>query len=96
MSFDDSILPVYAALRPNGAIEVELLIPGHDDPTIATIPAIRDTRKLARTGVTREIELDADWNPENGALRKIVNEFVERAEQRRRAQLHSAEAAGRV
>lgn len=96
MPFDESILPVCAELCPDGSIEVELLIPENDEPTIARIPAIRETRALARPDVRQEIELDADWDPRNASLRKIVNQFVQRAEQRRRSALHTAEAAQRI
>lgn len=95
MSFDDQIIPVYAALRPDGSIEVELLIPGLDDPSIVQIPAIRETRRLARPKMRVEIQLDADWDADNAALRRIVNEFVKKAEQRRLDQLRSAAAASR-
>lgn len=95
-SFDDQIIPVCAALRPNGAIEVELLIPGFDEPSIVEIPAMRETRALARPNVRVSIMLDADWDENNAKLRKIVNEFVKRAEESRRLKLRSAEAAARV
>lgn len=91
-SFDDCILPVYAALRSNGEIEVELLIPENDEPSLVTIPAIRETRELAAPHITQEIMLDADGDRPNGILRRIVMEFVRKAEQRRLDALRSHEA----
>ena len=92
-SFDEAIIAVYAALRPDGSIEVELLIPEQDEPFVANISAIRETRRLARPGISRPIQLDADWDDENAALRRIVNAFVRRAEQRRLDRLRGAQAA---
>lgn len=88
--FDESIVVVYAALHPTGAIELELLIPGQDDFTTITIPPTRETRRIARPDVIREISIDFDADPDNKPLREMVQEFVKRAEQKRLDALRQA------
>lgn len=95
-SFDDCILPVFAALHPDGSIEVELLIPENDEPSIAKIPALRETRALAIPNARREISLDADGDPGNATLRRVVNEFVRKAEEKRLDALRNAAVAQRA
>jgi hypothetical protein len=86
---DPIIMPVYAALNADGTIELEVVISGVDDFVTLTIPATRETKRIAGDG-TREILLDADHDPENGALRKLVQAFITHAEHQQKEAMQRA------
>jgi hypothetical protein len=87
-------MPVYAALNSDGTVELEVVIGGLDDWTTVTIPATRETRRIAGDAA-REILLDADHDPENAALRKLVLAFVAHAEKQQAEAMRRATAGKR-
>jgi hypothetical protein len=72
----DAILPLYAGLNPDGTIELELGLPGEDEPVTVTVPATDESRRLARPGDQRMIDLATTAPGEMSPLLAMIDEYT--------------------
>ena len=92
----DRIRVLSATLQPDGSIELELSIPGQDEPIPATIEATKTSKWLVEGGRARSIDLDAEAPTQDDApLRKMIGAYLVQAERYVAEQRARASGTGR-